>query len=285
LSLSVRDALADGAAQLRAAGVESARLDARVLVAAALQLSPDSVFAARDLRTEERERFFGLLARRVAREPLAYITGTKEFWSLAFAVGYGVLIPRPETETLVEAALHAFDNTRPLRVLDIGTGSGCILIAFLTERANARGLGVDASEAAFTWAGRNVVTHGVAQRCRLEVANWEPAGTESFEVILANPPYLSLAEFERSEPEVREWEPRSALVAGEDGLDGLRSLGPVLSRRLAAGGKAFVELGAGQGPAAAEILARSGLDVLDIITDLSGIPRCLIAGRAGRGGV
>jgi len=256
-----------------------------VLLATAAQVSPDQFFAAGELQPAEQERFFALIARRAAREPLAYITGTKEFWSLTFAVGPGALIPRPESETLVESALRTCDKDRPLRVLDIGTGSGCLLIAVLVERAGATGIGVDLSEAALGWADKNAVTLGVAQRCRLESADWEPAGAGSFDVILANPPYLTTAEFAQSEPEIREWEPRSALVAGEDGLDAIRSLAPVLGRRLALGGQAFVELGQGQGPAAAEILARSGLEVLAIIPDLSGVPRCLIAGRAGRGGV
>jgi release factor glutamine methyltransferase len=115
------------------------------------------------------------------------------------------------------------------------------------------------------------------------MAHWEPAGGERFEVVLVNPPYLSTAEFEASEPEIRAWEPRSALVAG-DGLDAIRALAPVLPRRLAEGGKVFIEIGIGQAPAAAEILGRSGLDVHDAIPDLSGIPRCLIAGQAGSGG-
>jgi release factor glutamine methyltransferase len=285
LNLSVRDALADGAAQLRAAGIDSARLDARVLLAAAVQVSPDQIFVAGELKPEQHERFCAAVARRAAREPLAYITGTKEFWSLSFAVGPGVLVPRPETETLVEAALSRFGEERPLLVLDIGIGSGCLLIAFLTERANATGFGVDASDAALTWAERNARALGVSERCRLGKANWEPQGTERFEVILANPPYLTEAEFGQSEPEIRLWEPRSALAAGADGLDGIRSVASVIRRRLAPAGQAFVELGANQGPAATQILVRAGLDAIDIIPDLSGIPRCLIVGHAGRGGL
>lgn len=281
----MRDALAEGAAQLHAAGIESARLDARVLLATAVHVSPDQIFTAEELGPEQRGKYRELVARRRAREPLAYITGAKEFWSLSFAVGPGVLIPRPETETLMETALHRFSEGRPLTTLDIGTGSGCLLIAFLTERPSATGVGVDTSEAALPWAERNARAHGVSERFRLEKAAWEPAGTEPFDVILANPPYLTAAEFEAAEPEIREWEPRSALVAGHDGLDAIRSLAPVLRCRLAPWGQAFVEVGAGQEPAAMEILGRSGLDVLEIIPDLSGIPRCLVIGHAGRGGV
>jgi len=279
-----REALAEGAAQLRVAGVESARLDARVLLAAAMRIPPDGVFAGCELRPGEPERFHALLARRASREPLAYIIGHKEFWSLSFAVGPGVLIPRPETETLVEAALDYFDGEKPLRVLDIGTGSGCLLISFLVERANATGIGIDASEAALRCARRNAIAHAVASRCRLEIADWQPAGAESFDVVLVNPPYLSTVAFEASEPEIRVWEPRSALVAGKDGLEAVGLLASLLPRRLTRGGRAFIEVGIGQAAAASEILARSGLDVHEVMPDLSGIPRCLVAGQTGRGG-
>jgi release factor glutamine methyltransferase len=284
LTVCAYDALAEGAAQLRAAGVESARLDARVLLAAAMQVAPDEVFANRQLQPGEHERFDAFVVRRAAREPLAYITGHKEFWSLSFAVGPGTLIPRPETETLVEAALYNFGDEKPLRVLDIGTGSGCLLIAFLVERANATGIGIDVSNAALAWAGANARRHAVAPRCRFGIADWQPARGGSFDVILVNPPYLTAGEFEASEPEIRLWEPRSALVAGSGGLEAIRALAPVLARRLAPGGKVFIEIGIGQAPAAAEILARSGLDVHEAISDLSDIPRCLIAGQAGSGG-
>jgi release factor glutamine methyltransferase len=284
LTISVQEALAEGAAHLHVAGVESARLDARVLLATAREVSPDEVFAGPELRPEEHGRFCALVARRAAREPLAYITGHREFWSLSFAVGPGALIPRPETETLVEAALRHFGHDAALRVLDIGVGSGCLLITFLGERPRASGIGVDVSDVALGWAGRNAHVHGVSARCRLETASREPAGAESFDVILVNPPYLTAAEFEESAPEIRNWEPRLALVAGADGLHVIRALGAVLSRRLTREGKAFLEVGIGQATAAAEILARSGVDVREVIPDLSGIPRCLVAGRAGSGG-
>ncbi|HLY05549.1 MAG TPA: peptide chain release factor N(5)-glutamine methyltransferase [Rhizomicrobium sp.] len=284
MTIAVRDALAEGAAQLRAAGIESARLDARVLLAAALQISPDMAFAGGELRPGEYEQFAALIARRAAREPLAYVTGHREFWSLSFAVGAGVLVPRPETETLVEAALARFGAGKPLRVLDIGTGSGCLLISVLLARPEATGVGIDLSESALAWARKNAIAAGVFPRCRLELADTKPAGGERFDVILANPPYLSASEFEASAPEIRLWEPPCALVGGEDGFDAIRSLAPLLGRMLARGGKAFVEVGIGQAIAAAEILAGSGLDVCDVVSDLSGIPRCLVAGRAGNGG-
>jgi len=173
---------------------------------------------------------------------------------------------------------------RTLRVLDIGTGSGCLLITFLAERPEAMGVGIDLSDSALAWAGRNAVALGVASRCRLELADGEPAGEERFDVILVNPPYLSAAEFEASAPEMRVWEPRAAFVGGEDGLASIRAWAPGLARCLAQTGRAFVEVGIGQAAATAEILARLGLDVSEVIADLSGIPRCLVVGHAGSGG-
>lgn len=283
MTVSTRDALAEGTVQLRAAGIDPARLDARVLLAFATQVAPEALFADEELRPDGYRRFRELLARRAAREPLAYIIGAKEFWSLSFSVGPGVLIPRPETETLVESALRWFGPEKSPRVLDAGTGTGCLLISVLCERPKAVGLGIDTSDAALVWATANGVRHGVAPRCRFEKAGWEPVGARDFDIILVNPPYLSPAEFEATEPEIRLWEPRSALVAGEDGLDAIRALGPALRRGLATEGKMFMEIGLGQAPTAREILSGAGLDVHEVIADLSGIPRCLVAGRAGSG--
>ena len=282
--LSVREVLAEGAGQLRGAGIDSARLDARVLLVKALDVAPDQVFARDRLSVEEGRRFSQFIARRAAREPLAYITGTKEFWSLDFAVGPGVLIPRPETETLVEAALAAFRSEGPLRVLDMGTGSGCLIISFLVHRPNAAGVAVDNSNAALAWAQTNALALGVTPRCRTEQADWAPTEPETFDVIFSNPPYLTAAEFDDSASEIRNWEPRSALVGGDDGLAAMRALGPVIRQHLRADGKAFIEIGKGQDTAVAEILGRSGLDVREPIPDLSGVPRCLVVGRAGSRG-
>ena len=272
-----------GAECLGAAGISSPRLDARVLLALATATASKAVFADEKLDAETCERFSAYLARRAAREPLAYITGTKEFWSLDFAVGQGVLIPRPESETLVEAALRETAPEGASRVLDIGTGSGCLLIAFLSERLNARGVGIDLSDAALVWARRNVSAHGMSARCRLERADREPSGTDHFDIVLVNPPYLTAAEFEQTAPEIRHWEPRTALLAGEDGLEDIRAMAPLLRRRLAKRGRAFMEIGRGQAPAAREILACEGLDVQAAIPDLSGVPRCLVVGQAGSG--
>ncbi|MGH6887759.1 MAG: peptide chain release factor N(5)-glutamine methyltransferase [Rhizomicrobium sp.] len=282
MTLPVRDALARAAGVLHAAGIESARLDARVLLAFALGVSPEFLVTVDEVSAGRIGEFDRLLARRANREPLAYITGTREFWSLSFTVGPGVLIPRPETETLIETALKEFPETAmPLRVLDIGTGSGCLLVALLAERAPAIGTGVDRSDAALGYARRNVSAHGLDRRVHLVRSSWCPPGDGVFDMILSNPPYLSEAEFESAPPEIRNHEPRTSLVAGPDGLAAMRALGPVLGALLAPSGLAFFEIGTGQRDAATQILQSCGLEVRRAVPDLSGVPRCLVIGRPG----
>lgn len=280
---TLRAALARAAQRLRAAGIESARLDARLLCAHALGGASDAVFSGEDPDAAQLELFEQLVARRAGREPLAYITNHKEFWGLDFAVGPGVLIPRPETETLVEEALRAFPHRgAPLQVLDVGTGSGCLLISFLRERIGATGIGIDISEAALSFALRNAARHGVDGRSGFFAAAWEPPVDKTFDVILANLPYLSEDEFACAEPEIRNHEPAIALRSGPDGLAAMGDLARVLALRLSQGGLAFVEIGAGQRGAAGRILGEKGLDVRKAAPDLSGVARCLVIRRSER---
>ena len=226
---------------------------------------------------EELEDFDTLVARRAAREPLAYITGHKEFWSLDFAVGTGVLIPRPDTETLIEQLVREYpDRNAPLSILDLGTGSGCLLIAALREYPNAHGVGVDRSPQALDWARRNLAALGVDGRATLIETDWPEEASPGFDVILANPPYIPSAEIETLEPEVSRFEPRAALDGGADGLDAYRALAPRIRRLLKPAGCAFLEFGEGQGEAVAAILARAGLGNPQIVPDLAGIRRCAI---------
>jgi release factor glutamine methyltransferase len=293
VKISVREALARGVRRLQAAAVESARLDARLLLCHAMGISSDQLLSS-DVREDQFEIFQTLLARRAGREPLAYITGVKEFWSLDFEVGPGVLIPRPETETLVEEALGMFsDAEAPLGVMDVGTGSGCLLMAFLQERRNATGLGIDNSKAALAYARRNADRHGLSARCELELSDgaissgaeggMRRCGDAGFDVILANPPYLTDSEFEASAAEIHDYEPRQAFAAGSDGLDAVRAFAPIFARSFAASGVGFLEIGAGQAAKVTEIIGDMGLEVRRVVYDLSGVPRCLIIGRAGAG--
>ncbi|HEY2035029.1 MAG TPA: peptide chain release factor N(5)-glutamine methyltransferase [Rhizomicrobium sp.] len=264
------DLLRDVAARLSAAGIDSARTEARILIAHA-QGDPTT--------------FESLIARRLRHEPIAYIIGRKEFWSLDFEVGPGVLIPRPETETLVEEALKAFpDKNAPLSILDLGTGSGAILIAFLSERPNARGLGVEQSHDAMIWARKNIANHKLESRLRLQGDDWLMLGEDTFDVIFSNPPYIESRVISTLDPDVKDYEPLAALDGGHDGLDAYRALAPIIARRLAQGGRAFLEIGQGQEQKVPMILKASGLETVRVAPDLARIPRCVIAAPAGNRG-
>jgi release factor glutamine methyltransferase len=258
--------LLDAARRLAAAGIDSPRLDARVLLERA---------------NGEGALFESFISRRAAREPLAYITGLKEFWSLDFEVGPGVLIPRPETETVIEQALAFFvDRAAPLKVLDLGTGTGCLPVAFLKEFPNASGLGIDRSEEARPYALRNVARHGLAGRCEIRGGDWAEAIAGPHDVVLSNPPYIKTAELAGLEPEMA-YEPVLALDGGPDGLSAYRALAPALAHLLSPNGRALLEIGAGQSAEIGAVLARCGLDVDKVAPDLAGIPRVLVVGRKG----
>ncbi|HVZ90559.1 MAG TPA: peptide chain release factor N(5)-glutamine methyltransferase [Rhizomicrobium sp.] len=276
----VSSLLGDAARRLLAAGVDSPRLDARLLLAHALRRPPDSLVGTIEIPPEAVVPFDELIARRIQREPVAYITGHKEFWSLDFEVGPGVLAPRPETETLIELALDRLpDRQARLTAIDLGTGSGCLIAAFLSEYPNARGVGVDASAGALEWARRNLERHGLSHRCRLELGDWSDFFVADADVIFSNPPYIPSEDYSRLAPEVRLYEPVAALDGGEGGLAALRSLSRQMARLLRPQGLGFVEIGAGQADAAGRVFRETGLKVAEIAPDLAGIPRCVAVER------
>jgi len=276
-----REAWLRGAERLAAAGIDSARLDARVLLAHVMDLGTGVLLTAKDPSDEQMARYDELIDRRIAREPVAYITGEREFWSLPFAVGPGVLIPRPETETLLEQAEKLFpDRSRPLEVLDLGTGSGAILIAFLRDFPTARGVGIDRSAGALSWARRNAEQLGVIKRSTWNRGGWEAALGGSYDLIFSNPPYLAEAEAAVLAPEIAAHEPPGALVAGPDGLEAYRAIGPVAAATLRPGGRLIVEVGVGQAEPVARIFRSQGLEIVGVAPDLAGIPRAVMAGRA-----
>jgi release factor glutamine methyltransferase len=258
----VNDPLREAAERLRAAGFESPRAEARILSEHARDLAP-AVF----------EEF---VQRRLRREPIAYITGHKEFWSLEFAVGPGTLIPRPETETLIEQAVHELpDRNADYRILDLGTGSACLLVALLNEFHAATGVGVDSCELALAWAWRNVKRHGLEGRCELILGNWD-AAIGAFDLIVCNPPYIATPQLATLMPDVRDYEPLAALDGGPDGLDAYRSLGSFLLRHLSPMGVALLETGVGQRHLVASIMEAQELYVARAAQDLAGIARCLV---------
>ncbi len=261
--------LAKGAAHLRSAGVDGPQREARLLLEHALAVSPEELIAESAVpNVQGMMRYEALLSRRMAREPLAYILGYREFWSLPFAVGPGVLIPRPESETLIEEGLRIFpERDAPIDVLDLGTGSGCLVLSFLHERPQANGIGVDNSREALSFAVRNAYDLGLWQRVELINGNWADEVTDIFDVIFVNPPYVTLSEIASLEPELA-YEPVAALSGGPDGFDVYRQLAPILGGRLKADGRILLEIGAGQLDRIKAVFAASGLSTVGAISDL-----------------
>jgi len=270
--------LDDAALRLGAAGIESPRLEARLLLGHAAGLSQTDIAGSTITVSEPaRAHFETLLARRIALEPLAYILGRREFWSLDFAVGPGVLIPRPETETLIESALRQFPKRdSKLRVLDLGTGSGCLLLAFLSERPKATGIGVDISPAALAWAERNADDLGLAARARFVNDDWGRSLDSAFDVVFANPPYVRTGDIPNLAPDVSAHEPAIALDGGQDGLHSYRAIAAVVLPRLSSQGRLFLEIGQGQAEAVREVFGSKGFVTQGTVNDLARIDRCLM---------
>jgi release factor glutamine methyltransferase len=277
------EAWLDRAAGLLAeAGVEEPRLEARLLLAGAAGWAPEAILARRSEPVPEEIllRADAMLERRARREPASHIFGRREFWGLEFQVTSEVLDPRPDSETLIEAALARIGNrAAPLRVLDLGTGTGCLLLAILNELPYARGLGIDLSPAALRVAEANAARLGLSERAAFALGAWGHGLAEEFDLILVNPPYIPSGELDGLQPEVARWEPRLALDGGRDGLEAYRRMTPDLARLLAPSGFAAVEIGLGQAAEVGSICARSGLRILDCARDLGGRGRCLLLAR------
>jgi release factor glutamine methyltransferase len=265
---------------LAEAGIDNPRGEARLLLAHALGISRDQTLTATPT-PDESARFEALVVRRGAHEPFAYITGRKEFWSLDFEVGPGVLVPRPDTESLVEEAIRLVpDRGAPLRVADLGTGSGALLIAALKEFSNATGIGFESSRPAHGYASRNAARL-IGARAEIRLADWNRADGP-FDLVFSNPPYIPSADIESLAPDVSRYEPRQALDGGPDGLEAYRGLAKLLPGLLKSGGHALLEIGLGQANAmanAVEPLFRT-LEIVRIVPDLSGVPRCVILRKA-----
>jgi release factor glutamine methyltransferase len=271
--------LIDLAEKLAAAGIEQARSEAWLLLSAATGRGRAKLIAgaAPPLSRAEEERLAALAARRLAREPMAYILGRREFWSLPLQVTPAVLVPRPESETVVEAALEKLaDRAAPLRILDLGTGSGCLLLALLSELPHASGLGIDCSAAALAIAGTNAERLGLAGRAAFREGDWGRGLEGRFDLIVSNPPYVARTDRESLAPEVRAFEPEGALFAGEDGLSAYHALAPDCARLLANDGVVLLEIGQGQGASVESIMRQHGLALVASRPDLAGIERCLI---------
>jgi release factor glutamine methyltransferase len=281
---SVSEALQIIAQTFRAAGIDDADVDARVLAGHALHLDRARLVSQSDRVLEAREvnAISGLAARRLKREPVSRILGRKEFWSLALAITPDVLVPRPETETVVEGALDFVVRNglrmEKLRILDIGTGSGALLVALLNELPNATGIGTDISRAALEAAQINLAQFGFESRSSLIACDMAAGVEGQFDLVVSNPPYIARGEIASLSPEVRDYDPMMALDGGGDGLTAYRSISADAKRILAQGGRLFVEMGAGQEPAVRELFTKAGLVVGIARNDLAGTPRVLGAG-------
>jgi len=272
---TIAEALRDGAAILIAAGIDNHRLESRLLLAHALGCSSEDLI--RDLSVKVGPSGFStLLARRAAHEPMAFILGWREFWSLRFRVSPATLIPRPDSETVVEAALARFPSVQTeLRALDLGTGTGCLLLSVLHDRPAAFGVGIDISEVAACLARRNACDLGLASRSAFLCGDWAESVSGRFDLVLSNPPYIVSAQLAGLMPDIAKHEPAAALDGGRCGLTAYRAIIAMLPRLLTAGGAAVLELGVGQLDAVRALSEAAGFWV-ETRRDLSGIVRAII---------
>jgi release factor glutamine methyltransferase len=268
--VKVRHALTEAERRLAAIPGQP-RQDAELLMAHALGTS----VGAMHLLLEEGapDTFATYIERRLAREPVAYITGSAGFWTIDLEVGPGVLIPRADSETLIEAAVQHFGTRAPANILDLGTGPGTLLLAALDQWPTARGLGVDASDAALAYARRNAAALRLADRAEFRQGDWAEGLDAAFDLVLCNPPYVEAGA--PLDADVADWEPHGALFAGADGLAAYRRIAPALPRLVRPGGLACIEHGQGQEDALAQLFADAPFTISSR-PDLRGVTRCLV---------
>ncbi len=265
------------------AGLETPRLDARVLVAAALNIDKTRLFSHPEQPISDHQclAVHGFIQRRLGREPVARIVGEREFWSLTFKVDASTLVPRPDSETLVEAILKRTDNRAGrISILDMGTGSGCLVLALLSELSRATAVGVDISARTLDIATQNARFLGLDQRVRFLRSNWcdglAADARGPFDIIISNPPYIAVGDLKKLDPDVAEFDPHGALSGGDDGLQAYRELLPGLSRYLAKTGIAGLEIGWDQAGAVKNIADQAGLSCLETVQDMAGRDRVLL---------
>jgi release factor glutamine methyltransferase len=278
---STTDILEAATEMLRHAGIDSARLDAEVMLAEACGVSRAEIHSrGAAFSVEAVAQFRAMVSRRAAREPLAYIIGHKEFFSLDFEVTPAVLIPRPETETLVEAALEFLATRGAASVLDIGTGSGAIAVAIAVNAPYVRVIATDISDAALQAARRNVRRHRCGDRIDFVQTDLFPSATPKFDLIVSNPPYIPSASIAALDPEIARHEPRGALNGGPDGLAFYRGIAARARQHLVDDGAVIVEAGAGQASEVAGLFRRAQFGKIDTVRDLAGIDR-VVSAQAG----
>jgi release factor glutamine methyltransferase len=268
--------------ELAGAGIEQPQRDARLLLESAGGFNGAQVmaFPERNLEESQRAAFVALVERRKLREPISRILGQREFWSLPFKVSKDTLDPRPDSETLIEAVLHRIpDRHARIKLLDFGTGTGCLLLALLSELPQAWGIGIDLNPGAVTTAAENAAALGLAARAEFRTGNWGKGLNGPFDIVVGNPPYIESGALPRLEPEVIHHDPHLALDGGVDGLDAYRALTRDAARLLAPGGLLALEIGQGQGDSIRKIVTSFGLSDSGSKRDLAGIERCLLFDR------
>jgi len=276
---TVGGALAEAIVALAAAGIDAPRREARLLLSAVLGVDAAVILGnpERLLLAVEQTPFAALVARRATHEPAARLLGRREFWSLEFALSPETMVPRPDSETVIDAVLaNLAARDASLRLLDLGTGSGCLLLALLSELPAATGVGIDIAPNAALTARRNAMALGLADRADFVAGAWAAALAGGFDVIVANPPYIESRAIAGLPPEVGQHDPRRALDGGPDGLAAYRALAPEIGRLLRKTGVAALELGAGQAQPVAALMRRAGLVVVEFRRDLAGLERCLV---------
>lgn len=276
---NLAETLGLAARRLRKAGSETPELDARLLVAAALQVDRSFLLLQhqREVSDNELEKIEDFIQRREKHEPVSRILGTREFWSLSFGLNEATLDPRPDSETLIDAALALHPDRRvSLRILDLGTGTGCLLLALLSEFPKATGIGTDCAEGAIRQARANAENFGLNNRARFLCTNWAEGVDGPFDLVISNPPYIPSGDIPTLMPDVRDYDPRAALDGGPDGLMPYRLIAEMLPALLTPDGHAVLEVGTGQASDVQKIFSDAGSFAPLIRRDLSGVERCVI---------
>lgn len=276
---SAKDALRDAVKALQHAHIETASLDARLLLEHVLGITHERLLSDDRLTLSHRQQvaYMDLLEKRTCRQPVSQLTGRREFWGLAFKVTEATLDPRPDSETLIEAVLAARrDKEAKLAMLDLGTGTGCLLLALLNEYKNARGIGVDIREDTLGVARDNAKELGLDVRASFMHSHWGRQVQGTFDIIISNPPYIPTGAIATLPPEVSRYEPKAALDGGGDGLACYRAIAAQLPQLLAKDALAVLEVGMGQHEKVGAIVAANGLRVAGTKEDLAGIPRCVM---------
>jgi len=269
--------LKTASAQLKDSGIESPALDSRLLLSHLLKIPVEKIIVGDfSLNPEQQNEYQKLIARRKNGEPVAYIIGKKEFYGREFKVTQDTLIPRPDSETIINAALEYFPRDSGIKILDLGVGTGCLLLTLLKEFPHSSGFGVDISAAALIVAEENSMNLGLGDRAEFVSGCWGEGLNEKFGLIVSNPPYIRKSDFANLAPEVKNFEPHIALNGGEDGVFCYRELLPQMARMLEDDGIALIEIGKNQKPDLLEVININSLSLVATHKDLAGIERCLV---------